>query len=70
MGRVTPDHEHRGMFRVALFRGRFSDMANLSWAKDAALASATRELQWEANHRATTPQNAQKSGLFSRLQPR
>ena len=40
MGRVAPDHEHRGMYRVVLARGRLSDMANLSWAKDAALAAA------------------------------
>jgi hypothetical protein len=38
MGRVTPDHEYRGMYRVVLSHGRLSDMANLSWAKDAALA--------------------------------
>jgi hypothetical protein len=30
MGRVTPDSEHAGMYRVMLSRGRLSDMANLS----------------------------------------
>ena len=63
MGRVAPDSEHRGMYRVVLSRGRLSDMANLSWAKDAALAAAIRELEWETrdmstvstNHRATDP---------------
>jgi hypothetical protein len=48
MGRVVPDNEHRGMYRVVLARGRLSDMANLSWAKDTALAAATRELEYEA----------------------
>jgi len=63
MGRVAPDSEHCGMYRVVLSRGRLSDMANLSWAKDAALAAAIRELEWKArdmstvstNHRATDP---------------
>ena len=59
MGRVAPDHEHGGMYRVVLSRGRLSDMANLSWAKDAALAAAIRELEYEARdkrrHRAINP---------------
>jgi len=59
MGRVAPDHEHRCMYRVVLSRGRLSDMANLSWAKDAALAAAIRELEYEARdtrrHRAINP---------------
>jgi hypothetical protein len=55
MGRVAPDARHRGMYRVVLSRGRLSDMANLSWAKDAALAAAIRELQWEAKHPAINP---------------
>ena len=48
MGRVAPDHKHRGVYRLLLSRGRLSDMANLSWAKDAALAAAIRELEYEA----------------------
>jgi hypothetical protein len=35
------------MYRVALSRGRVSDMANLSWAKDAVTAAAIRELAYE-----------------------
>jgi hypothetical protein len=70
MGRVVPDDEHPGMYRVALARSRLSDMASLSWAKNAVLASATRELEWEANHRAISPaRNAQKRALFLRPQP-
>jgi hypothetical protein len=67
MGRVAPDHEHAGMYRVVLSRGRLSDMANLSWAKDAALAAAIRELEYEArDNRAIDPRNAHKKGMFSR----
>src|SRR5262249_25711874 len=56
LGRVAPDSEQQGMFRVVLSRGRLSDMANLSWAKDAALAAAIRELEWEArDNRAIDP---------------
>ena len=51
MGRVVPDDKHRGMYRVVLSRGRPSDMANLSWAKDAAVAAAVRELVWQAEQR-------------------
>jgi hypothetical protein len=52
MGRVVPDVRHGGMYRVALSRGRLSGMANLSRAKDSALAAAIRELQLEAEDRA------------------
>jgi hypothetical protein len=61
LGRVTPDREHRGMYRVALSQGRLSDMANLSWTKDAAMAAATRELEWEANNRAIHPPKPQQN---------
>jgi hypothetical protein len=44
---VIPDADHRAMYRVALSRGRVSDMANLSWAKDAVMAAAIRELAYE-----------------------
>jgi hypothetical protein len=51
MGRVVPDEKYPGMYRVALSAGRLSDMANLSWAKDAAMAAALRELVWEASQK-------------------
>jgi hypothetical protein len=51
MGRVVPDDKHRGMYRLVLSRGRLSDMANLSWAKDAAMAAALRELVWEVSQK-------------------
>ena len=69
MGRVAPDSEHRGMYRVVLSRDRLSDMANLSWAKDAALAAAVHELDWESRKtcpglrtRATDPQKCPVKG--------
>jgi hypothetical protein len=51
MGRVVPDHKHSGMWRSLKSGGRVSDMANLSWAKNAVLEAATRELEYEAHHR-------------------
>ena len=48
MGRVIPDSKYPGMYRIKLSHGRLSDMANLSWAKNAALVAAERELEWEA----------------------
>ena len=48
MGRVVPDKDHPGMWRSVKSNGR-SDLANLSWAKDAVLAQAVRELDEAAN---------------------
>ncbi len=47
MGRVVPDSQYPDMYCSMLDRGRRSDMANLSWAKDAVLKAALRELTWE-----------------------
>ena len=47
MGRVTPDYQYHGMWRSPKSGGRVSDMANLSWAKDAFMAEAIRELAWD-----------------------
>ena len=49
-GDVVPDRKHPGMWRRVLSGGRLSDMANLSWARNAVLEAATRELQYEARH--------------------
>jgi hypothetical protein len=57
MGRVVPDKDHPGMWRSVKSNGR-SDMANQSWAKDAVLAQAVRELAYEA---ATTPSKSQQN---------
>jgi hypothetical protein len=42
LGRVYPNGTHPGMWRSTLPDGRPSDMANLSWAKNAVLAMAER----------------------------
>jgi hypothetical protein len=70
-GRVVPDAEHPGMWRSVKSRGRLSDMANLSWAKNAVLVAAERELEWEAQHQAaTTPIKAQQTGgVFTPASP-
>ena len=54
MGRVVPD-DHPGMWSSVKSNGR-SDLANLSWAKDAVLAQAIRE---SPTNFQTTPKNAQ-----------
>jgi anti-sigma factor ChrR (cupin superfamily) len=51
LGRVVADRKHIGMYRIALSRGRFSDMAGRSWTKNGVMAAAIRELLWEVRHR-------------------
>jgi hypothetical protein len=71
MGRVVPDGQHRGMFRVALSRDRLSDFANLAHAKDSALAAAARELEFEARQRCAIapPKCPQNGGCFRASSP-
>jgi len=38
--RAVPDEKYPGMWRVRSAEGRLSDMANLTWAKDAAASMA------------------------------
>jgi hypothetical protein len=38
--RVVPDEKYPGMWRVRSPDGRLSDMANITWAKDAAVTMA------------------------------
>jgi hypothetical protein len=47
VGRVVPDAKYPGMFRWVRSAGRLSDMANISWVKDAAMGAAIRDLEWE-----------------------
>ena len=47
MGRVVPDKDHPGMWRSVKSSG-LSDMANLSWAKDAVMVQAVREVTYDA----------------------
>jgi hypothetical protein len=64
VGRVAPDRKYLGMYRVALSRGRFSDMANLSRAKDAVISAAIREILWEVWHRrANDPSKCPVNGV-------
>lgn len=72
MGRVVADREHPGMWRSAKSGGRLSDMANLSWSKNAVLETATRELEWEARHRPviTPPKPQQIAPAFESGPPR
>jgi hypothetical protein len=65
-GTVVSDAKHPGMWRSAKSGGRLSDMANLSWSKNAVLVAAERELDYEARHEpAITPSFAGLSeGVF------
>jgi hypothetical protein len=58
MGRVVPDRDYPGMWRSMKIDAILSDVANLSWSKDAVLAQAAREV---ASERATLPQNLRKA---------
>jgi len=53
-GAIVPDGKHVGMWRCVLSDGRLSDMANLSWARNAVVEAAVRELQYEARQAAAT----------------
>jgi hypothetical protein len=44
LGRVFQDDRYSGMWRSRRADGRLSDMANLSWAKNAVLLAAEREI--------------------------
>jgi hypothetical protein len=65
-GRVVPDDKHPGMWRSILPGGRLSDMANLSWARNAVLEVALRELEYEAKQQAVRDPRftAGKGGVF------
>ncbi len=52
MGRVVPDANYPGMYRSVKSGGRLSDMANASWAKNAVLVEAIRELEWTPSRKA------------------
>jgi hypothetical protein len=44
LGRVFRDSRYPTMWRSRRADGRLSDMANISWAKHAALAAASRDI--------------------------
>jgi hypothetical protein len=61
MRRVVPDSNHPGMWRSAKSGRRLSDMANLSWAKNAVLVAAELELAFEdRQRRANDPRKSQQ----------
>jgi hypothetical protein len=66
-GRVVPDQKYPGMWRSVKPGGQLSDMANLSWAKNAVLIAAERELEFEDRLRRAThpPKCPEKRGSFS-----
>jgi hypothetical protein len=68
MGRVIQDGK---MYRRELPRQRLSDIANLSWTKDAVTAAAVRQLQWEGRAIASAkcPENESALGPTSELGP-
>jgi len=65
-GRVVPDSKYAGMWRSRLSGDRLSDRANLAWAKNAVLAAAERELDWESHQRLRKPPSKcpEKRGVF------
>lgn len=69
MGRVVPDTRCPGIWRSIKSRGRLSDMANLSWGKNAVLVAAERELDFEDRRRCANdpPKCPEKRGVFGSL---
>src|SRR4029077_6613600 len=65
-GRVVPDSKYASVWRSVLSDGRLSDRANLTWAKNAVLMAAERELKWEDRQRAAIapPKCPEKRGIF------
>ena len=65
-GAIVPDGKHVGMWRCVLSDGRLSDMANLSWARNAVVEAAVRELQYEARQAAATDprKRPENEGVF------
>jgi hypothetical protein len=68
-GRVVPDAKWPGMWRSTLSGGRLSDMANLSWAKNALLVAAERELEYEARTATTPSKCPENRGVFGHTAP-
>ena len=61
-GKIVPDSKHPGMWRCPLSGGRLSDMANLTWARNAVMEAAIREIPWEARQAENTPSISQQNG--------
>ena len=70
-GELVPDSTYPNMWRPVLTGGGLGDMANITWAKHAALEAAVRELEWEGRrNRATDPSKCpEKRGLSEGARP-
>jgi hypothetical protein len=69
LGRVVPDSKYPGMWRSVKPGGQLSDIANLSWAKNAVLIAAERELEWD-RRAITSSKSQQRAPVFeSRSSP-
>jgi hypothetical protein len=62
-GRVVRDSQYPSMWRSVMPDGSLSDMSNISWAKNAVLIAAERELEYESRV-ADTPKRPNKRGVF------
>jgi endogenous inhibitor of DNA gyrase (YacG/DUF329 family) len=69
VGRVVPDGKHPGMWRSILSAGRLSDMANLSWTRNAVLEVARRELAYELRPATTPSKCPETGGVFESAAP-
>ena len=69
-GRVVPA-KHSGMWQSTRSDGQPSDIANLSWAKNAVLVAAERELEFEHRSRPANdpPKWPEKQGVFNGSAP-
>ena len=65
VGRVIPDAKHPSMWRSIMPDGRLSDMASLSWARNAVLVSAEREIEYAVEACKSTLVFPGKRGCFS-----
>jgi hypothetical protein len=63
MGRAVPDKDHSGMWRSVKVDGILSDIANLSWSKDAVLAQAVRGVAYQLSCKRPS-KSQQTSGSF------
>ena len=69
MGRVISDQDYPGMYRSILPDGSLSDMANLSWSKDAVLAQAVREVAYDLSCKRPLNSLGNKGGKSGDLAP-
>ena len=69
MGRVISDKDYPGMYRSILPDGSLSDVANLSWSKDAVLAQAVREVAYDLSCKRPLDSLGNKGGKSGDLAP-